>query len=173
MHVFVTGGTGTIGSAVVAELLNNGHTVLALARSDSSEQTLKNAGAEVLRGGLADLDVLRAGAAQSDGVISLAFSPDYHSSEGLAAAITEESAATAALGAALTGSDRPIVTVSGTQGCRAAPPPRRTRCLAKDRSPAGPARSMRCSDWPRAACAPRRCACRARSTTRARADSPA
>jgi nucleoside-diphosphate-sugar epimerase len=114
MHVFVTGGTGTIGSAVVAELLNNGHTVLALARSDSSEQTLKNAGAEVLRGGLADLDVLRAGAAQSDGVISLAFSPDYHSSEGLAAAITEESAATAALGAALTGSDRPIVTVSGT-----------------------------------------------------------
>lgn len=59
MHVFVTGGTGTIGSAVVAELLSNGHTVLAPARSESSEQTLKNAGAEVLRGGLADLDVLR------------------------------------------------------------------------------------------------------------------
>ena len=114
MHVFVTGGTGTIGSAVVAELLGNGHTVLALARSDSSEQTLKDAGAEVLRGGLADLDVLRAGAAQSDGVISLAFSPDYHSPEGLAAAITEESAATAALGEELIGSDRPIVTVSGT-----------------------------------------------------------
>jgi len=59
MHVFVTGGTGTIGSAVVAELLANGHTVLALARSDSSEQTLKTAGAEVLRGRLADLEVLR------------------------------------------------------------------------------------------------------------------
>ena len=114
MHVFVTGGTGTIGSAVTAELLNSGHTVLALARSDSSEQTLKDAGAEVLRGGLADLDVLRAGAAQSDGVISLAFSPRYDSAEGLAAAITEESAAMAALGEQLVGSDRPIVTVSGT-----------------------------------------------------------
>jgi nucleoside-diphosphate-sugar epimerase len=114
MHVFVTGGTGTIGSAVVAELLANGHTVLALARSDTSEQALKNAGADVLRGGLADLDVLRAGAAQSDGVISLAFSPDYHSPEGLAAAIAEESAAIAALGEELIGSDRPLVTVSGT-----------------------------------------------------------
>ncbi len=114
MQVFVTGGTGTIGSAVVAELLGNGHTVLALARSDRSEQALKDAGAEVLRGGLADLDVLRAGAAQSDGVISLAFSPGYDTPAGLAAAITEESAAMAALGEELTGSDRPIVTVSGT-----------------------------------------------------------
>jgi uncharacterized protein YbjT (DUF2867 family) len=114
MRVFVTGGTGTIGSAVVAELLGNGHTVLALARSDSSERTLKDAGAEVLRGGLANLDVLRAGAAQSDGVVSLAFSPDYHSPEGLAAAIAEESAAMAALGEELIASHRPVVTVSGT-----------------------------------------------------------
>jgi nucleoside-diphosphate-sugar epimerase len=114
MHVFVTGGTGTIGSAVVAELLGNGHTVLALARSDSSEQALKSVGAEVLRGEIADPGVLRAGAAQSDGVISLAFSPHYNSPEGLAAAITEESAALAALGEELIGSDRPLVTVSGT-----------------------------------------------------------
>ncbi len=114
MHVFVTGGTGTIGSAVVAELLGNGHTVLALARSDSSEQTLKDAGAEVLRGGLADLGVLRAGVAQSDGVISLAFGRDYSSPDALAAGIAEESAAMAALGQELIGSDRPIVTVSGT-----------------------------------------------------------
>jgi nucleoside-diphosphate-sugar epimerase len=114
MHVFVTGGTGTIGSAVVTELLGHGHTVLALARSDSSEQILKDAGAEVLRGGLADLDVLRAGAAQSDGVISLAFGRDYSSPDALAAGITEESAAMAALGQELTGSGRPIVTVSGT-----------------------------------------------------------
>jgi len=67
MHVFVTGGTGLIGSAVVAELLGNGHTVLALARSDASALAAKAAGAETLRGGLADLDILRAGAAKADG----------------------------------------------------------------------------------------------------------
>jgi nucleoside-diphosphate-sugar epimerase len=114
MHVFVTGGTGTIGSAVVAELLGHGHTVLALARSDSAEQALTNAGAEVLRGGLADLDVLRAGVAHADGVISLAFGRDYSSPGALMAAIAEESAAMATLGEELIGSDRPIVTVSGT-----------------------------------------------------------
>ncbi|MEV4325697.1 SDR family oxidoreductase [Microbispora rosea] len=114
MHVFVTGGTGTIGSAVVAELLGNGHTVLALARSDGSAQALESAGATVLRGDLADLDVLRSGAAQSDGVISLAFGRDYGSPDALAQAVAEESAALAALGQELIGSGRPIVTVSGT-----------------------------------------------------------
>lgn len=114
MHVFVTGGTGTIGSAVVAELLAHGHTVLALARSDKSAQALTDAGAQVLRGQLADLDVLRAGAAQSDGVISLAFGSDYSTDEAVAQSIAEESAALAALGEELLGSDRPIVTVSGT-----------------------------------------------------------
>ncbi len=114
MYVFVTGGTGTIGSAVVAELLGHGHTVLALARSDGSAQSIKDAGAEPLRGGLGDLDILRAGAAQADGVISLAFGRDYSSAEALAASIAEESAAMSALGQELTGSDKPIVTVSGT-----------------------------------------------------------
>jgi nucleoside-diphosphate-sugar epimerase len=114
MDVFVTGGTGTIGSAVVAGLLRNGHTVLALARSDASARTLKDAGAEPLRGEIADLDVLRAGGAQSDGVISLAFSRDYSNRDGLARAIAQESAALAALGSELSGSGRPIVTVSGT-----------------------------------------------------------
>jgi nucleoside-diphosphate-sugar epimerase len=114
MHVFVTGGTGTIGSAVVAELLDSGHTVLALARSDASAQTLEAAGAKVLRGELADLDVLRSGAAQTDGVISLAFGRDYGSPESLARGIAEESAALTALGEELLGTDRPLVTVSGT-----------------------------------------------------------
>lgn len=114
MRVFVTGGTGTIGSPVVSELLDNGHNVLALARSDRSAQALKLAGAEVLRGALGDLEVLRAGAAQADGVVSLAFSPNYQTAEGLAAAIAEENAAMAALGEALIDSDRPIVAVSGT-----------------------------------------------------------
>ncbi len=114
MRIFVTGGTGTIGSAVVAELLANGHSVLALARSDGSARTLEHAGAEPLHGGLADLDVLRSGVARSDGVISLAFGRDYSSPDGLAASIAEEGAALAALGHELVGSDRPIVAVSGT-----------------------------------------------------------
>jgi len=114
MHVLVTGGTGTIGTAVVAELLTGGHTVLALARSDASAKALESAGAKVLRGSLADLDVLRSGAAQSDGVISLAFGRDYASPDALARSIAEESAAVTALGEELLGSDRPFVTVSGT-----------------------------------------------------------
>ncbi|NUS26366.1 MAG: SDR family oxidoreductase [Streptomyces sp.] len=114
MRVFVTGGTGLIGSAVVAELLDNGHTVLALARSLTSAQTIEAAGAEPLRGALADLDTLRAGAAQADGVIHLAFDHDFSSPDTLAKSVTEESAALATLGEALIGSDRPLVTCSGT-----------------------------------------------------------
>ena len=114
MHVFVTGGTGLIGSAVVAELLGNGHTVLALARSDASASTAEAAGAEALLGGLADLDVLRAGAARADGVIHLAFGNDFSTADAVAHTVAEESAALAALGEELVGSDRPFVTVSGT-----------------------------------------------------------
>ncbi|MFD3520777.1 SDR family oxidoreductase [Streptomyces sp. NPDC058653] len=114
MHVFVTGGTGLIGSAVVAELLGNGHTVLALARSDASALAAKAAGAEPLRGGLADLDTLRAGAARSDGVIHLAFANDFSSADALVKAVDEETAALAALGEELAGSERPFVTASGT-----------------------------------------------------------
>ena len=114
MHVFVTGGTGTIGSAVIAELIRGRHTVLALARSDSSAQVLDSAGAEVLRGDLSDLDVVRAGAAKSDGVISLAFGRDYGSRDSLARSVSEEAAALAALADSLRGSERPLVTVSGT-----------------------------------------------------------
>jgi nucleoside-diphosphate-sugar epimerase len=114
MRVFVTGGTGLIGSAVMAELLGNGHTVLALARSDASALAAEAAGAEPLRGALADLDILRAGAAHADGVIHLAFVNDFSSRDALAKAVAEESAALAALGEELAGSDSPFVTVSGT-----------------------------------------------------------
>ena len=114
MRVFVTGGTGLVGSAVIAELLGNGHTVLALARSDASALAVKEAGAEPIRGGLADLDVLRAGAAQTEGVIHLAFSNDFSSPAALAAAVAEETAALTTLGEALVGSNRPLVTVAGT-----------------------------------------------------------
>ncbi len=114
MHVFITGGTGLIGSAVVAELLGNGHTVLALARSEASALAAKAAGAETLRGSLSDADTLRAGAAQADGVIHLAFANDFSGADALTRAVAEESAAIAALGEELVGSDRPFVTVSGT-----------------------------------------------------------
>lgn len=114
MHVFITGGTGLIGSAVVAELLEGGHTVLALARSDASAAKAQAAGAEPIRGGLADLDVLRAGAARADGVIHLAFANDFSSPQAWDNAVAEETAALTTLGEALTGSDRPFVTCSGT-----------------------------------------------------------
>ena len=114
MHVFITGGTGLIGSAVIAELLRSGHTVLALARSDSSAAALQAAGAEPCRGDLADLPALRAGAARSDGVIHLAFGHDFSTPAAVARAVAEESAALAALGDELVGSNRPLITVSGT-----------------------------------------------------------
>jgi nucleoside-diphosphate-sugar epimerase len=114
MHVFITGGSGLIGSAVVAELLGNGHTVLALARSDSSAAVLENAGAEPLRGDLSDLSALRAGAARADGVIHLAFSNDFSSPEALAEAVDQESTALAVLSEELVDSGRPFVTCSGT-----------------------------------------------------------
>ena len=114
MHVFITGGTGLIGAAVVAELLGHGHTVVALARSEASARAVEAAGAEALRGGLADLDVLRAGAAKADGVIHLAFSTDYSTADAITRGVVEETAALATLGDELVGSDRPFVTVSGT-----------------------------------------------------------
>ena len=114
MHVFLTGGTGLIGSAVVAELLANDHSVLALARSEASALALKSAGAQPIRGDLADLDALRGGAAESDGVIHLAFSHDFTSPDAIARGVAEESSALATLGEALLGTDRAFVTVSGT-----------------------------------------------------------
>ena len=114
MRVFVTGATGLVGSAVVAELIAHGHTVLALARSDASATAAEGAGTQVVRGALADLEILRAGAAETDGVIHLAFANDFSSADALAKAIAEETAALATLGDALIGSGRPLVTVSGT-----------------------------------------------------------
>ena len=114
MRVFITGGTGLVGSAVVAELLGHGHTVLALVRSDASARAAEKAGAETIRGGLADLDALRTGAATADGVVHLAFGNDFSSAEAVARSVAEESAALATLGDELVGSGRPLVTVSGT-----------------------------------------------------------
>ena len=114
MRVFVTGGTGTIGSLVVAELLGHGHTVLALARSNRSAQTLADAGAETISGDVADLDALRAGAAQADGVIHMAFGRDMGSAEAIAQSVAQDGAALATLGEELISTNRPIVAASGT-----------------------------------------------------------
>ncbi len=114
MHVFITGGTGLIGSAVVAELIGNGHSALVLARSDASALAAEAAGATPLRGALADLDILRTGVARTEGVIHLAFGNDFSSAEAVANSVAEETAALATLGEALVGSNRPFVTVSGT-----------------------------------------------------------
>jgi nucleoside-diphosphate-sugar epimerase len=114
MRVFVTGASGHIGSAVVPELLQAGHKVTGLARSDGSAAALQAAGAEVCRGDLDDLDGLREAAAAADGVIHLAFKHDQMRSGDLASAVAADLGAIQALGAALEGTGKPLVTSSGT-----------------------------------------------------------
>ncbi|MFC8391435.1 MULTISPECIES: SDR family oxidoreductase [unclassified Streptomyces] len=114
MRVFVTGASGHVGSAVVPELLEAGHQVVGLARSDKSAAALTAAGAQVHRGDLDDLVGLAAAAAAADGVIHLAFKHDAMFAGDFEGAVAADLRAIEALGDALAGTGKPLVVTSGT-----------------------------------------------------------
>ena len=122
MHVFVTGASGWVGRGLVPELLAAGHTVTGLARSDAAATALRQAGTDVRRGSLDDLDVLRSTAVAADGVVHLAFQHDIAFAGDFAGATAADRAAIETFGAALAGTGKPFVIASGILGVLGLPP---------------------------------------------------
>ncbi|MFT4040182.1 MAG: SDR family oxidoreductase [Thermomicrobiales bacterium] len=119
MRLFVTGASGWIGSAAVAELLGAGHHVLGLARTDAAAEAISAAGADVLRGDIGDpggLAVLQEAAQEHDGVVHLAFRHDIAFSGGMPAALASDHVAIEAFGEALAGTGKPLIIANGLAG---------------------------------------------------------
>jgi nucleoside-diphosphate-sugar epimerase len=110
MRVFITGGTGFIGSAVVNELIGAGHEIIGLSRSNESDEKLKSLGAQTLRGSLEDLESVKRGAESADAVIHMAFVHDFNN---FMAAVETDRRVIEAIGETLSGSNRPFVVTSG------------------------------------------------------------
>ena len=118
MRVFLTGGTGFIGSAIIPELIDGGHKVVGLARSEASAQVLARAGAEVYRGNLEDAGALQSAVATVDAVIHTAFEHDFSQ---FAKYCEIDRKVIEAFGSALAGTDRRLLLTSITGAAAVAP----------------------------------------------------
>ncbi|MGE8299849.1 SDR family oxidoreductase [Sphingobacterium paramultivorum] len=116
MKVFITGASGFIGSAVVQEMIDAGHQVTGLARSEKSAEIIANLGAKVIRGDLQHLDILKQAASNADAVIHTGFSHDLMFANEYAKAAEIDINAINAMGEVLLGTQKPLVVTAGTLG---------------------------------------------------------